>query len=164
MCAAKFAQMDVLRWLVEDGGASMHVVSSDGSTVWDWAVLGGNLDIIKYVAARAPDLVPRVNNYNCRAVPWAAAGGDIDVLRWLQNEARLDMNHVNDSKHGAVNKAAWKGHRVALEWLLVDPQGPALRSQLFLLDNEGRTVSQLARIGAQHAIADWLDQLAASPV
>jgi len=57
---------------------------------------------------------------------------------------------------GAVIKAAWKGHVDALQWLIFDRDGPALRSQLMLLDHEGRSAAELAAMNHQHAASAWL--------
>ena len=159
MFAAKYGQLEAIKWLVGTCGANLRLESSDGSTVWDWSMLGCNLEVMAYISSLAPDLLHKTNSFNCNAVHWAAAGGNVAVLKWLMH-AGVDMHHINDSGHGAVNKAAWKGHADALEWLLVDPTGPKLVRQLFLLDNDGWTVSHAALKGGQNKIADRLDALA----
>lgn len=41
MQAAKGGHVEVVRWLLEEGGADPHRTMKDGSRVFDWAVMGG---------------------------------------------------------------------------------------------------------------------------
>ena len=96
----------------------------------------------------------------CAAVQWAAAAGNVVTCKWLRARG-FQLGHVNAANHGAVNKAAWHGHLPLLEWLLVAPDGPRLRSQLTLLDHDGRDVAALAELNAQFEAARWLRKEAA---
>lgn len=116
---------------------------------------------------------------------WAAAAGNVATCRWLLSKG-VDFSALNHVRHGALNKvrahpacrllcllrltpcgccalgkAATKGHTEAVRWLLLDDEGPRLTAQLTLLDLEGRSVADLARLMGQHTIGEWLDELIA---
>ena len=99
-----------------------------------------------------------LNKFGCAAVQWAAAAGNVETCRWLLGRG-IDFGHVNTARHGALVKAAWKGHADALRWMLHDDAGPRLTEQLTMLDLDGRTVADLARMNGQGEVAAWLDGL-----
>ena len=99
-----------------------------------------------------------LNKFGCAAVQWAAAAGNVATCRWLLSKG-VSFAHVNHVRHGALNKAAVKGHVEAVRWLLHAEDGPRLEEQLTLLDLDGRTVAELARLMGQGKMADWLDEL-----
>lgn len=159
MWACKNGKLPVVRYLLEEGGANAMLRMKDDSTAFDWAVLGGDIPTMEYMAAHPAVDLHALNKFGCSAVQWAAASGNVVTCQWLHSKG-IDFTHVNQARHGAVNKAAWKGHNEALKWMLLDEAGPKLTEQLLLLDHEGLSVAQLARMGGHGEIADWLQSLA----
>lgn len=131
----------------------------DDSSAFDWAVHGGDLPTMEYLAAHPQVDIRALNRFGCAAVQWAAAAGKVQTLQWLLSKG-VDLGHINAARHGAVVKAAWRGHLPALQWLLSAPEGPRLTAQLAIRDLEGRSVADLARMNGQHETAQWLEALA----
>ena len=155
MFASKYGRLEVVSYLL-GAGADLSLRMRDDSSAFDWAILGGDVPTMDFLAARVD--LRAVNKFGCAAVQWAAAAGNVGTLRWLRRRG-VDLGHVNHARHGAVVKAAWKGHDEALRWLLLSDDGPKLTSQLALRDHEGRTVAQLAAMNGMDVTAAWLAPL-----
>ena len=115
---------------------------------------------MELLAAHPKVDIHALNKFGCASVQWAAAAGNVATCRWLLSKG-VSFNQVNHVRHGALNKAAIKGHVDAVRWLLLADDGPRLTEQLTLLDLEGRTVADLARLMGQDAMGAWLDELIA---
>jgi hypothetical protein len=134
-----------------------HAVAQDGSTVFHFAVLGGDLPTIDYIhGLLSPANARATNAFGCGAPHWAAAAGNVEVAEWLFARG-FDFSELNDSKHGVVGAAAWKGHRPMLSWLLRAPNGPRLVGQLHNRDHGGHTAADHLRNDGRLDLARWLE-------
>ena len=92
-----------MRWLVENG-AELTLRASDGTSVFEWAVYGGSLEIITYLEAQPAVQIHSKNAFGCGAVHWAAARGDVAVLRWLYEKVGdgSDTSGIDDNHYRAT--------------------------------------------------------------
>lgn len=144
VCCNRYGHLDALKWLVEDQGADLSILSHDGTGVFHWAVYSGNLPTIEYAADELlrQDLAKReisegmesgdgnlegdkqqqrhpmfrTNIFGCDATHWAASQGAVPVLKWLHTKG-FDLAHRNSQLHDALDKARYKGHAEAVAWL-----------------------------------------------
>jgi len=57
-------KLAALVYLVENCDASLRHVASDGDTIMQSAAYEGHLDIVRYVAKKAPELIDMPNKVN----------------------------------------------------------------------------------------------------
>lgn len=159
MQACKHGQLSTVAALI-DAGADPTAGSKDGSTVFHYAVLGGDLPTVQYLYALLPRAAAHEPNlHGCGAAHWAAAAGSVDIAQWLYSN-KFVFDELNDSRHGVVNAAAWKGHKAMVEWLLVVPTGPNLLAQVHNRDHHGRTTADDLREDGRIELAQWLESFA----
>jgi len=157
MQAAKHGQMAVMDLLVAHG-ASPTKLMRDGSSLLDWAVMGGHTDIIDRVLGFPGIDRHHCNTFGCTAIHWCAASGNVEVARHLYKQG-FDFAAINKARHSALDTAAWKGHRDMLTWLLLADDGPRLTALLHLRDHQGRTLGDLTRLAGRRVLAGWLEAL-----
>ncbi|KAK3238326.1 hypothetical protein CYMTET_51654 [Cymbomonas tetramitiformis] len=157
MRAAKHGHLAAVQALVQLG-ANPLVRGKDGSTVLDWAVMGGELPLIAWLMELPQMDVSTRNAFGCTAVHWAAASGNLGTCKWMYKRG-FDFSAINHANHGVVNAAAWKGHREVVQWALLEPEGPRLTTQLYDVDHEGLSLVQLVRLGGHPDLANWLEWL-----
>ena len=107
--AAEGGQLVILVYLVEECGASLRHVANLGDTVMHQAAYNGHLDIVRYVAKKAPELIDMPNNVNITPIMWASGKGMTPVVRHL---ARLGCSLSRKSVSGktALDWARNEGH------------------------------------------------------
>ena len=166
MHAAKNGHLPVVKLLTEghadvdwDDRADTSIRMKDGSSVFDWAVFGGNLSVMAYLKDEVPTLdVHSMNISGCTAAHWAGATGNIEVCRWLFDNG-FDLSVTNHANHGLVNSAAYKGYVEVVQWAVAAPEGPHLAWQLGLKDHGGVSTIQNCRSAGHVALADYLDKI-----
>lgn len=80
MWAAKNGQVGVVDWLLSEAPpprADAAAQMKDGSRAFDWAIYGGHLPTLRYLASRDDVDIHALNNYGCGAAFWAAASGKV---------------------------------------------------------------------------------------
>lgn len=161
--AAKNGHIDVVAWLIEQGGADVNLRMKDGSSIFDWAVFGGNLETISFLA-RNPNIdIHSLNQFGCGAAFWASAAGRVDVAKYLL-EIDVDFKLINHAGHSAVGKAAWKGYRDLVEWLIEAVDGPKLGYQCYIPAVDGRTPLEKATLAGHTHVATYIAAfMAANP-
>ena len=99
----------MLVYLVEECGASLRHVANKGFTIMHGAAGNGHLDIVRYVAKKAPELIDMPANNNQTPIMSASAAGMTPVVRHL---ARLgcSLTHTTSSGHTALDAARHNGH------------------------------------------------------
>ena len=158
MFATKYKQYAMAAYLINEAHADVKLRMRDESTAFDWAVFGGHQPTMALLADHPDVDINAVNRFGCAAVQWAAASGSVETCRWLHARG-VNLAHVNDAHHGAVEKAAYRGHEELLQWLLLADDGPQLLPQLGLRDKDGRSLSDLVRMGGHENLACWLEPL-----
>ena len=143
MFAAMYGHLAAVKWLVEEGGADIALTSNDGTGIFHYAVYGGNIDLLEYLASalgnsanetegiaadlgnfherkrkRKPTGIFATNNFGCDAAHWAAARGSVAVLGWLREHGfDLSSANKNGAEHSPFAKAKYKGHTAAADFL-----------------------------------------------
>jgi len=164
MHAAKNGHLPVVKLLVEgqpglawEDRASVHIRMKDGSSVFDWAVFGGNTSVMAYLKDDVPGLdVHSTNISGCGAAHWAGATGNVATCKWLFANG-FDLGVTNHANHGLVNSAAYKGFWEVVQWAVAAPEGPRLWEQLRLKDHGGVTLVQNCRAAGHSKLAEWLE-------
>jgi hypothetical protein len=117
--AAQGGHLAIMVYLVEECGASLRHVANLGFTVMHEAALPGRLDVVRYVAKKAPELIDMPDKKNVTPIMTAACHGRIPVVRHL---ARLgcSLSHKDDYGFTALDYARYHNRHPDTARLLSD--------------------------------------------
>lgn len=114
--AVRAGNLPRVRFLVEKCGASLDQPTKCPPIAT--AIIKGDLEMVKYILARAPEQVAfkgRINQTTILFLP--ARMGHLDILQFLVTECGLSIHeYIKGQK--AVNYAAEKHHFALVHWLL----------------------------------------------
>lgn len=96
--AAKFGQLDIVKWLVlEPNNAPLH------QTTMAFAASRGHLHVVQWLyEIDCP--------YSSIVMDWAARGGHLHIIEWLHSKNKECSSNTMDS-------AAYNGHLKVMKWL-----------------------------------------------
>ena len=102
--AAKYGDIDILRWMHRDvnDGCMMNAM--------DYAAIGGQLETVKWLHAN----VAEDECCTTTAMDYAAMQGDLDMVRWLH------MHRTEGCTCRAMEDAAKNGHIDVVRWLYMN--------------------------------------------
>lgn len=117
MIAAKFQQLEVLKYFINEKNADLSITNNDGENILHIAVESNSLEIVKYVAER----VNNINEPNIDGLTplhLAAAEGFLDIVTYLANEKQADINALDAELHTPLHRAAEKGKLDVVRYLI----------------------------------------------
>ncbi|XP_071085592.1 putative ankyrin repeat protein RF_0381 [Haliotis cracherodii] len=118
MLAAKNGRYDVFEHLQRKGG-DMTLKDSDGDHILSMACEGGNMDIVKYVVSREPNLINRTRTDGRTALMWAAWHGKTTVFEYLlARKATLSL--ADNDGDTILHYACYGGHTDIVKYIIDD--------------------------------------------
>jgi len=122
LCAASVnGHLEVVKFLVEEGGADVESKSNTGRTALSFAAYNGRLDVVEFLVEEGGADVESKDNYGQTPLSFAAAMGRLEAVKFLVEQGGADV----ESKDGKWGKTAldvarrgiWEG------WRWGDPEG-----------------------------------------
>jgi len=146
--AAWGGSVDVVRWLVDEQGASLDEVDIVGNTALLYAVYGGHRATVDELLRRGRSLQER-NSKNHTALLQAACGGHLELVQWLLQQG-FTLDEADHDGNTALLFAAWGGHLDLIHFLLAN--GSSLHEH----NHNGHSIFLSAANGGRVAIVEWL--------
>lgn len=140
----------IVRYLVDEEGASLDDVDIVGNTALLYAVYGGHRTVVDELMRRGRSLQER-NSKNHTALLQAACGGHLDLVQWLLTVG-FNLNEADHDGNTALLFAAWGGHLDLIHFLL--DNGSSLHEQ----NLNGHSIFLSAANGGRVEIVEWLLQ------
>ena len=94
--------LPVVKYLVAEGKANVHLADGDGSTALHVAADNGRLPVIKYLVTEGKAHVNHADNDGVTALWWAARQGHAPVVKFLATEGKA----TDDDVKAALDRAA----------------------------------------------------------
>ena len=123
--------------------STIETMDADGRLPIHWAALGGNLDVLMYLAARGSSVAAPDDVAGSCPLHIAVSVGHVGMVEWLLNfphhdagdegDVVFDVNALDWDHQSALHFAAYSGSNLMVELLL------AAGASLELPDREGRT-------------------------
>jgi len=151
--AAKFGHLEVVKFLVEKGGADVESKDSEyGQTPVSYAAEDGHLEVVKFLVKEAGADVESKDLIQKTPLRWAAENGHVEAVKFLVEEAGADVE-AKDSDYGQtpLSCAAENGHLEAVKFL-VEEGGANVESK----DEDGQTPLSFAAGHGHLAIVKFL--------
>lgn len=120
-CFAEVPSLDVMRWLVTEGGARVEQERFQNSSVLHIAALRGKLELVQWLLTEK-----RANPAECEqgtdatALLLAARGGHLETVKWLLTSGGSKIEEHDGKGMTALLWASHKGHLNVLQWLLAE--------------------------------------------
>ncbi|XP_046565004.1 ankyrin repeat domain-containing protein 50-like [Haliotis rubra] len=132
MLAAVRGQNDVFEHLHKEE-ADMTLTDGDGDHILSTACIGGNIDIVKYVVSKQPELINRNRNDGRTSLMWAAWHGRENIFGYL---LRNGADHISMDNYGdnILHYASHGGHTGIVEKILAEAE-----IDIHSIDRWGRT-------------------------
>ena len=111
--AAENGDIDMVRYLVEEMGASMH----EGRPL-QIAAYYGQLEIVQYFHHIDPELVKKRNFHGNTALNRAASNGQLIVVSFLVDHAKSDIDNQANNGLTPVMQAVENGHLETADFLI----------------------------------------------
>eukprot|EP00036_Acanthoecidae_sp_10tr_P016488 CAMPEP_0206303040 /NCGR_PEP_ID=MMETSP0106_2-20121207/9032_1 /ASSEMBLY_ACC=CAM_ASM_000206 /TAXON_ID=81532 /ORGANISM="Acanthoeca-like sp., Strain 10tr" /LENGTH=737 /DNA_ID=CAMNT_0053733823 /DNA_START=349 /DNA_END=2562 /DNA_ORIENTATION=+ len=146
--AAWGGHLDVLRWLLDEEGASLDDVDIVGNTALLYAVYGGHRHVVDELVRRGRSLQER-NSKNHNALLQAACGGHLDLVKWLLDQG-FSLEDADLDGNTSLLFAAWGGHLDLIHFLLANG------SSLYEQNHNGHSIFLSAANGGRIEIVEWL--------
>ncbi|XP_046545455.1 ankyrin repeat domain-containing protein 50-like isoform X2 [Haliotis rubra] len=120
MLAAVRGQNDVFEHLHKEG-ADMTLTDGDGDHILSTACVGGNIDIVKYVVSKQPELINRKRNDGRTSLMWAAWHGRENIFGYLLGNGADHISMDND-RDNILHYACNGGHPGIVEKILAEAE------------------------------------------
>ena len=150
------AHVEVVRSLVERwvAKAGANARTEDGKTALHWAVLSGDLAMVRFLVAKGAEIDAQTK-YGWTVLMQAAQEGDLAMVRFLVGEG-ADINAQTNSGETALIQATEWGRLEMVRFLVnkgADVSTP---------DNSGRTPLRLAEEQGIQEVVDFLKETVAT--
>ena len=117
--AAGNGHLEVVRWLVREGGSSVEERDRGGWTALLFAAANGRLEMVRWLVREGGSSVEENNDGNT-ALILAAMNGHLEVVRWLVQEGGSSVDENNNNGNTALLLAAMNGELEMVRWLLLE--------------------------------------------
>jgi len=146
--AAWGGHLELVKWLIDDCGASLDAVDIVGNTALLYAVYGGHRHVVDELLSRGRSLQEH-NSKNHTALLQAACGGHLELVKWLLEQGfSLDEGDLDGNT--SLLFAAWGGHLELIHFLLEN--GSSLQEE----NHNGHSIFLSAANGGRVQIVEWL--------
>ena len=151
LLAASYGHLEMVRWLVREGGSSVEEKSNKGSTALLCAALNGHFAVMRWLVREGGSSVEEKSNDGWTALLFAALNGHLEMVRWLVREGGSSVEEKSNHGGTALLCAADNGHLEVVRWL-VREGGSSVEER----DNYGWTALLRASEKGHVVVMRWL--------
>jgi len=149
--AAHSGHLDIVKWLLDEGGSLMSETDNDGVTVVHYAASKGHVELVKWLLQRIGTQNQIVKTkYDWTPLHCAAQGGSLIVTQLLVEEYHYDINAKTSNGSTPLLLAAFKGHLNVVEYLF--KKGASLKERT----RKGFNAFLLATWGGHFSVLKWV--------
>ncbi|WP_300485411.1 ankyrin repeat domain-containing protein [uncultured Brachyspira sp.] len=99
--AVFYRDLGIIKYLL-DNKADPYICDNDGWNSFIWACSSGNIDAIKMLIEKYPDLINSKNRAGADGFLSAVSGGNTEVLEYLVKDLGMDMESVDEDGDGIL--------------------------------------------------------------
>ncbi|KAJ2778312.1 palmitoyltransferase akr1 [Coemansia javaensis] len=159
--AARRCDLVEVRRLIEEGGESADKVDASGSAVLHNAIIGGSLDVIRYlVEERRANINVRCRGFDAAPLFWAISHQRLDIVMYLVDHGANAT--LRDSNQNTVLHVAAHADSVAIALFLASDQFGAVGGMVDAVDIHGMTALMWASYRSRVDMMELLVRLGAS--
>ena len=114
--ASRENQISIMKWLIEDQHANIHIRDEDGSIPLHWASLKGNVAAIELLITHG-SVVNAQDRWKRTPLHEASEKGHVAAIELLITHGS-DVNATDEKKQTPLHKASEEGHVAAMELLI----------------------------------------------
>ena len=119
LLAAWNGHLEVVRWLVWEGGSSVEERDNHGGTALLWAAANGHLEVVRWLVQEGGSSVEERDLEGRTVLHFAARTGRLNVVRWLVREGGSSVeDKCSGREMTALLCAAENSHFEVMRWLL----------------------------------------------
>ncbi|MBA2655517.1 MAG: ankyrin repeat domain-containing protein [Tatlockia sp.] len=133
--AAGRGRLDVVKWALHKGGATIIETDDDGKTALLRAAFGGNLELVKWLLGEGGSVITERDHDGHTALLQASYGGNLDVVQWLLQEGGAKITEKDNEGDTALLQTVYGNELNLVQWLL--KEGGAVITEK---DNNGNTI------------------------
>lgn len=148
--AAREGRLDVVKWLVREGRASLYE-NNDGHTPLLEAAENGHINVAEWLLREGGATTTERNFWGDTALFVAIKKDQLQMVQWLLRERWFVITETDGSSYQALSKAAHRGNLEMMQ-LLLQEGGAAISDR----SNDGTTVLLIAAAGGYLAMVQWL--------
>jgi ankyrin repeat protein len=154
MVAAYFGNIDILDYFYEKCPDLFEMVrTASGETSFHFSAFNGQLDAMKWLDGKDPELFKKPNNNGLTPFHVAACGGQVEAMEWLDEKDPELFKKLDNYGSTPFHEATLKGQIEAMEWL--NRKDPELFKKP---NNNGSTPFQRAAFNGQVEAMEWLNR------
>ncbi len=156
--ACRSGQLQIVKYLLEEAGASPLINMVDGTSCLHWASFSGSIELLAYLIAEHNMNPHSTNNHGCNCAFWCCVSKDFDkalVMAKHLSSLEVSFTTVNDAKHGVLNKACWVGNLELVRYLV---ENHKVLTQATAPDDTGLTCVQKSRSANRLDIAEYVEK------
>lgn len=121
--ACGLGQLDIVKWLLNNGAGSALNLNTEGENALHFAIYGGYVSIIKYLlnygAFKLTDKFPGEDNNDTTYLQYAAKYGQVGVIHWLLQQEGVDVDEIDAFDETALHYATKEGHFETVRYLVL---------------------------------------------
>jgi ankyrin repeat protein len=111
-------RLNVVQWLLREGGASIGETDSFGLTALSCAASKGHLDIVKWLLKEGGATIGERTRRGLTVLLCAASKGRLEVVQWLLENGGTRIDEKDEEDNTALLFAARYGSLETVRWLL----------------------------------------------
>jgi ankyrin repeat protein len=125
--AAASGRLDVVQWLLKEGGAAVGDTDAFGLTALSCAASKGHLHIVTWLLEEGGAKIAERTRRGLTVLLCAASKGRLDVVRWLLDKGGATIDEKDEEDNTPLLFAARGGSLETVRWLL--EQGASLQEK-----------------------------------
>ena len=99
--AAACGHVDVVRWLVREGGADVRQCDRNGCNAYHLGCVQGHTDVVQFLVEEAGLDMDEPEAFGGTGLGWALKRGHADLAQWLREQGALPYTRGSSEDRGA---------------------------------------------------------------
>jgi ankyrin repeat protein len=151
LCAAQEENVAVIRCLIKELAADVHITDLEGFSAVFAAISFGHLDVARYLINECGGDINQAKKDGFTPLYWAAQEGDVELVLTLVKELGADVNETDHEGSSPLHVAAECGNLDVVRALVKQ-----LGADINTSDDRGYTPLMMASNGQHSEVIRWL--------